>query len=182
MNPRLLGTICIIGGAVYLLEGLRFAVKGSYVSDMLDVVLMGIWALGSIGGVLGMIALRVTGTNRISRILSYLPIAGFLLILASILYRVMNPDVQFNPLGVFGFLAVLVGLLLNGFFTLFAHVWSGWKKVVAFLPAIMPFVGMAIGSLTGIEGVNVSLVGLSWMLLGYTVSVSLESALVRAKA
>lgn len=181
MNPRILGTICVIGGAAYLIQGLRFAVLGSYVPDLLGVVLSGIWALGAICGVLGMIALRATGTNRVVRIISYLPIAGFLLILASNLYWVMNPDVQFNPLGVFGFLGVLVGLLLNGFFTLRANVWSGWKKAVPFLPAIMPFLGMAIGSLTGVEGVNVSLVALSWVLLGYTVTISPESALVPAK-
>jgi hypothetical protein len=183
MNPRLLGIICVIGGAVYLLQGLRFAVIGGYMRDQLDVVFSGIWALGAICGVLGMIAVHATGTNRVIRTISFLPIAGFLLIIGGNLYWLMNPDVQFNPLAVFGFLGVLVGLLLNGFFTLFANVWSGWKKAVAFLPAIMPFVGMAIGSLIGIEGaVNLSLVGLSWMLLGYTVTISPESALIPAKA
>jgi hypothetical protein len=183
MNPRLLGIICVIGGAVYLLQGLRFAVIGGYVRDQLDVVFSGIWALGAICGVLGMIAVHATGTNRVIRTISFLPIAGFLLIIGGNLYWLMNPDVQFNPLAVFGFLGVLVGLLLNAFFTLFANVWSGSKKAVAFLPALMPFVGMAIGSLIGIEGaVNLSLVGLSWMLLGYTVTISLQSALVPVKA
>ena len=184
MNPRLLGTLCIIGGAAYLLNGLRYAIIGGFVQqDLLGVVLSGIWALGGICGVLGMIKLRVTGTNRVIRILSYLPIAGFLLILAGNLLWVMNPAVGFNPPGVLGFFALLIGLLMNGFFTLRANVWSGWKKAVPFLPAIMPFVGMALGSLIGVQGaVNLSLVALSWMLLGYTVTISPERALVPASA
>jgi hypothetical protein len=184
MNPRLLGTLCIIGGAAYLLNGLRYAIIGGFVQqDLLGVVLSVIWALGGICGVLGMIALCVTGTNRVTRTLSYLPIAGFLLFLAGNLFWVMNPVVGFNPPGVLGFFALLIGLLMNGFFTLFAGVWTGWKKAVAFLPAIMPFVGLAIGSLIGIEGVvNLSLVALSWMLLGYTVTTSPERTLVAANA
>jgi hypothetical protein len=183
MNSRLLGTLCIIGGAAYLLNGLKNAVIGGFLQqDLLGVVLSGIWALGGICGVLGMIQLRVTGTNRVIRILSYLPIAGFLLFLVGNLYWAMNPA-GFNPPAVLGFFVLLIGLLMNGFFTLSANVWTGWKKAVAFLPAIMPFVGLAIGSLIGIEGVaNLSLVALSWMLLGYTVTTGPEDALVPAKA
>ena len=64
-------------------------------------------------------------------------------------------------------------MLLVGVLTVLANVWKGWKKVVPFLPAVMPFIGMAIGAAIGIVGgVNVSLVALSWMLLGYSVVTS----------
>ena len=61
-------------------------------------------------------------------------------------------------------------MLLVGFFTLFAKTWSGWKKMVPFLPALMPFIGMIIANLIGIgAGINQILVASSWILLGYTV-------------
>jgi hypothetical protein len=118
-------------------------------------------------------AAQVTGTNRVVRLLSYLPVAAFLSTLAGTVQRVVNPLIQFSPLIVFGLLGLVVGMLLVGVFTFRANVWKGWKKVVPFLPAVMPFIGMAIGAAIGVVGgVNVSLVALSWILLGYCVVTS----------
>ena len=173
INTRVLGTLCIIGGAAYLINGLRFFVAGGPVTGLLEVVLSSIWAVGGICGILGMLAARVTGTNRVARILSYLPVVAFLSALAGNVQRALNPAVQFSPFIFFGLLGLVVGMLLVGVLTVLANVWKGWKKVVPFLPAVMPFIGMAIGAAIGIVGgVNVSLVALSWMLLGYSVVTS----------
>lgn len=174
INMRVLGILCIIGGAAYLINGLRFFLAGGPSQDWLGVVLSSIWAVGGICGVLGMLAARVTGTNRVVRDLSYLPVAAFLSVLAGNVQRALNPAVQFSsPLIVFGLLGLVVGMLLVGVLTVLANVWKGWKKAVPFLPAVMPFIGMAIGAAIGIAGgVNVSLVALSWILLGYSVMTS----------
>ena len=170
---RLGGTLCIVGGAVLLLLGLRFLVEGGAVEDGLTGLMVGIWALGGICGVLGMIALEATGTNPIVRIVSYLPVVAFLVVLLGIVYPIGNTANGWNVLIAFGLLGLLVGLVLNGVFVLRANVWSGWKQIVPFLPAIMPFVGIAIDGLIGTKvGVNVGLIGLSWMLLGYVLTMS----------
>jgi hypothetical protein len=183
MNPRSLGTLCVIGGTAYLMNGLRFFIAGAPVEDSLSGVLSGVWALGALCGVLGMVAVQVTGANRVIRIISYLPVVAFTLVLAGIASMLANPVDAFSPLIAFGLLGVVIGMLLNGAFTLRAPVWTGWKKAVPFLPAIMPFVGMALGNLIGVEGgVNVSLVALSWMVLGYAVITSPVTAEARAAA
>jgi hypothetical protein len=181
MNPRLLGTLCIVGGAAYLLNGLRFFIAGGPVEDQLEAILSAIWALGAICGILGIIAARATGTHRVVRLLSYLPIVAFLMVFTGLVPMIVNPANDVNPLIIFGLLGVVVAMLLNGTFTVVAKVWRGWKLLVPFLPAIMPFVGIALGSLIGIEGaVNVILVALSWMLLGYAVMTSPAPARVQA--
>lgn len=173
MNTRVLGALCIIGGAAYLINGLRFFVASGPVTDLLSVVLSSLWAVGGICGILGMLAARVTGSHRLARALSYLPVAAFLSALAGNVQGALNPAVQFSPFIFFGLLGLVVGMLLVGVLTILAQVWKGWKKVVPFLPAVMPFIGMAIGAAIGIVGgVNVSLVALSWMLLGYSVVTS----------
>ena len=173
MNQRLLGGLCIVGGVAYLINGLRFFVAGEPVQDLLVAILSSIWALGGICGIVGMQAARVTGTHRVVQLLSYLPVAAFLATLAGTVQSAVNPLIQFSPLIVFGLLGLVVGMLLVGVFTIRANVWTGWKKVVPFLPAVMPFIGMAIGAAIGISGgVNVSLVALSWILLGYCVVIS----------
>ena len=170
MNQRLLGALCILGGVAYLINGLRFFVAGEPVQDLLAATLSCLWALGGICGILGMQAAQVTGNNRVVQLLSYLPAAAFLATLVGTVQSAVNPLVQFSPLIVFGLLGLVVGMLLVGVFTIRANVWKGWQKVVPFLPAVMPFIGMAIGAAIGISGgVNVSLVALSWMLLGYCV-------------
>jgi hypothetical protein len=173
MNQRLLGGLCIIGGVAYLINGLRFFLAGVPVQGVLVAILTCLWALGGISGILGMQAAQVTGTNRVVQLLSYLPAAAFLATLAGTVQSAVNPLIQFSPLIVFGLLGLVVGMLLVGVFTLRANVWKGWKKVVPFLPAVMPFIGMAIGAAIGVVGgVNVSLVALSWILLGYCVVTS----------
>jgi len=172
LNARVLGTLCIIGGAAYLINGLRFFLAGVPLLDLLGVILSIIWAMGGICGVLGMLAARVTGTDRRVRALSYMPVAAFLSLLAGNVQQVLNPAFQFSPFILFGFLGLVAGMLVIGVLTVRASVWKGWTKVVPFLPAVMPFIGMAIGAAIGIAGVNVSLVALSWMLLGYSVVTS----------
>lgn len=170
MNQRLLGGLCILGGMAYLINGLRFFVAGEPVQDLLVVILSCLWALGGMSGILGMQAAQVTGSNRVVQLLSYLPVAALLAALIGTVQSAMNPLVQFSPLVAFGLLGLVVGMLLVGVFTIRANVWKGWKKVVPFLPAVMPFIGMAIGAAIGVDGgVNVTLVALSWILLGYCV-------------
>ena len=114
MNTRVLGALCIIGGAAYLITGLRFFVAGGPIEDLLGVVLSSIWALGGICGLLGMLAARVTGTNRVVRALSYLPVAAFLSALVGNVQRTLNPAIQFSPFIFFGLLGLVVGMLLVG--------------------------------------------------------------------
>ncbi len=173
MNQRLLGTLCIFGGLAYLINGLRFFAAGEPLPDQLDVILSSIWAVGGICGILGMIAVRVSGASRVASALSYVPVAALLAALAGNIQRALNPAIEFSPVSAVGLLGLAVGMVLVGVLTVRANVWKGWKKVIPFLPAVMPFIGMAIGAAIGVAGgVNVSLVALSWMLLGYAVVTS----------
>jgi hypothetical protein len=170
MNKKLLGVICMAGGAAYLALGFKFLVSGAATNDFVDLVLSTIWSLGGICGILGMIAGGVTGKKAVFRVLSYLPILAFGLNIAGNIVQALNKGLDFNPLTIISLLLLVVSMILLGIFTVIAKVWTGGKQVAPFLPAVMPFIGMAIGGLLHIVGaVNVSLVALSWVLLGYLV-------------
>ncbi len=170
MNKKTLGTLCMVGGAAYLIVGIKFLINRAPSNDLIDLILSTVWSFGGICGILGMLAEQATGENRIVRGLSYLPIVAFLLNIAGNVVQGLNPALQVNPLTFIALLLLAIGMLLVGSFTVFAKVWKGGRQFVPFLPALMPFVGMAIGSLIGIVGgVNVSLVAISWIVLGFVV-------------
>ena len=170
MNNRGLGLICMIGGVAYLIVGIRFLLAGGVEQfGLIDVILSIGWAAGENCGVLGMIAERATGQNKVVLIISYLPIVAFLLVTIGEIESFMTPSTG-DGLTIMGLLLLVISMLLVGVFTLFAKTWSSWRKVVPFLPAVMPFLGMFIANLIGIGGgVNQILVALSWILLGYSV-------------
>lgn len=170
MNKKTLGLLCMIGGGTYLIVGIKFLMNRVPSNELIDLILSTLWSFGGICGILGLLAERATGENRIVRGISYLPIVAFLLNIAGNVVQVFNPGLEVNPLTFIALLLLAIGMLLVGFLTVFGKVWKGGRQFVPFLPALMPFVGMAIGSLVGIVGgVNVSLVAISWILLGFVV-------------
>src|SRR5690349_15131127 len=82
MNTRLLGALCIAGSLVGVADGVRRVAIGATHEGMyltLDTLMyLGetVWLAGTLCGLLGLIALRATGTNPIFRVLSWLPVVG----------------------------------------------------------------------------------------------------------
>ncbi len=76
MNSRLLGILCMVGGAAMVAGALiwgEFANTPGIIAGI-------IWSLGSIAGLVGLIQLGALGDSPLSRALGFVPIIGFALL------------------------------------------------------------------------------------------------------
>ena len=78
MNTRLLGTLCMLGCGLQVVDGVRWATLHLETTDTISLFLDILLSLGGICGLLGLLALKATGTNRVLQVLTFMPILGFL--------------------------------------------------------------------------------------------------------
>jgi len=164
--------LCIIGSAIWVLDGVRRAILGGAEPDWIGSLVSVLWAVGGLCGMLGLIALKATGTNTIVKTLSFLPVVGFgLLIVGSVLGLAAVVSSDDNWLIGLGWLLQMVGVLMVGIFTIAAKTWSGWHKVVPLLCILVVPVGLVVWQVTGVPSLVNVVAGIAWMLLGYVVAV-----------
>jgi hypothetical protein len=169
MNTRLLGTICIIGSILAVLNAFRVSALGQDF-DTIDLIVGSFWAVGGIAALVGMIQLSAVGSNTVVRALAFVPIIGFvLLILANIIQAAGLVTTDTNTLAGIGWLAQLAGMVLVGILTIAAKSWQGWRRFVPLLTIVLVPVGFGLGSAIDNLSLGAPIVYLAWILLGYVV-------------
>ena len=169
MNNRLLGTLCMLGGAVALVDSLRWGMLGLSVNDTLTQIAIIVWSIGSIAGLQGLIVLNVVGASPVTRALALLPALGFALLAAASLLQL--PGLIGNDHPIFGvaWLLEVAGMVLVAILTLAAKTWRDWRRFTPLLAVVAVPIGFGLGSLVGNLGLGTGLIYLFWVLLGYAV-------------
>jgi hypothetical protein len=171
MSTRLLGTLCIIGSVIVLLDALRQSASGTNGFDTIALLANSAWAIGGIAVLVGMIQLNAVGPNTVVRALAFVPIIGFvLLILANIIQLAGMVTTENNTLAGIGWLAQMAGMVLVGILTIAAKTWSGWQRFIPLLTVVIAPVSFGIGSAIGNLTLGTVIVWVFWMLLGYIVA------------
>lgn len=171
MSTRLLGTICIVGSVIALLDAFRQASQGTNSFDTINLIAGIIFGIGGIAGLVGMIRLNAVGSNTVVRALTFIPIIGIvLLILANILQLAGVFATANNTLAGIGWLALLAGMVVVGILTIAAKTWQGWQRFVPLSTIVAVPIGAGIGSAIGNLVLGGAIVWVCWILLGYVVA------------
>ena len=168
-NNRLLGTVCMLGGAVAVMDSLRWWVLGLSDPDTLTGIGFIAWAIGSIAGLLGLIALNVVGASPVTRALAMLPVLGFALLAAMSVLQLAGIIGGDNPIFGVGWLLIYGGMVLVAILTLAAKTWRDWRRFAPLLTVVAAPIGFGLGALVGNLGLGVGLIYLTWVLLGHAV-------------
>lgn len=170
MNTRFLGAICMIGSIVATSDGLRWAAVGAEDFDTLALVANTLWAIGGICGLLGLIMLNGVGRKTTVRVLVFVPIAGFvLLIVGNVMQLAGVVDTNTNTPAGLGWLFELAGMVLVGILAIAAKTWHDWRRFAPLLCVLGVPASFGVGALTGDLSVGAPLVYLAWVPLGYAV-------------
>jgi hypothetical protein len=169
MNTRLLGTLCVFGSALSILDGIRWAIFKLETNDTISLLMGIVLDLGVICGLLGLLALKATGTNRIFQALTLLPLIGSLGDLINNIEQLAHlsgPDTIFDTVSA---LFMLAGLVVVGILTIAAKLWNGWRKFTPLLASLMFPVALLVRSATHTSGIISIFMGAGMMLFGYAV-------------
>jgi hypothetical protein len=190
MNTRLLGTLCIIGSLIGMADATRNLLMGQQMVDglrQLDAIssiAMVLAAIGGLCGVLGLVALRATGSNPVFRLLTYLPGISYVAMMFAglgLFTGLLKTDAD-NPVVL---VAYILGDILNplawivvSILTIAAKSWQGWRRFAP-LAIVLAFpLGIVASGVIGLVGafgiVNYAAV----VLLGY----ALQSSEARSTA
>ncbi len=164
INTRVLGMLCVICNSIWLADSLRWIITGG-AWDTLHLIAWDIAAIGGICGVLGLLALKATGSHPILRLLSYLPILGFLFYIASS-FTAKEGDLS----GIIAWFLQQGGMLVVAILALSTKGW-GWRKWTPLVTVLaFPIGAMVLGSLgLASSGSSPLVQSAAWVLLGYAV-------------
>jgi hypothetical protein len=166
MNTRTLGTLCIVGGIIAVLDALRLLVFGLPPFDTLSTIAHILWSIGSVCGLVGMIRLNVVGASAVVRALAFVPIIGFLLLILGGILELATPITpETDPLAGIAWLVQLAGMLLIGILTIAAKTWHGWRRFAPLLCIVLAPVALSLP-----RGLGTPFVFAAWVLLGYVVA------------
>ncbi len=171
LNTRVFGALCSIGNAIGVANYARWAIRGNG-WDTIDIIVSVIMAIGGICGVLGLISLKATGTYPVLRLLSYLPIPGFLFTIASAYGQNTSSNI-------IAFLVQMAGMVIVGVLALATKTCSGWRKVTPLMTVLAWPMGWFIQSMIGMSGLANLIMAASWVLLGYAVLSGAQGLSVR---
>ena len=178
-NPRLLGTLCIVGSVIALADGIRLVMLGRQLGpglqqlDSATAAATIIGALAGLCGLLGLMALRATGNNPIFRLLGYLPAISYVAAIVGglgLLTGFLTSDSN-NPVAVI--VSVLDDLLgpaawlVVAILTVAARQLPGWRRLVPFALVLAFPLGIAATEMTGLAGTFRIVFYAAPVLLGY---------------
>jgi hypothetical protein len=169
MNTRLLGTFCILGSALSVLDGIRWATFKLETNDPISLLVGIVLDLGVICGLWGLFALKATGTNRIFQALTFLPIIGSLGDMINNIEQLAHlsgPDTVFDTVSA---LLILAGMVVVGILTIAAKHWTGWRRFAPLLAILMFPIAIVVRSATHATGIISIFMGAGMMLFGYAV-------------
>lgn len=186
MNTRLLGAMSVFGSLVAVAEGARMTLIGTTHEgtfrdpDTLNYLAQFAWLGGSLCAMLGLLALRTTGTNPIFRLLSWLPVVGYASGVVGALLGLAGVPIRENLPATAGQLLAMVGLVVVAILVLAARVWRGWRAFMPLLNVITIPLGSVAYILAGnLDGAWWIVNGLASVLLGYAVLGSVTAERVR---
>ena len=182
MNPRLLGTLCLAGGLIALADGIRLVALGRQMPasglqqlDSATDIATTIGALAGLCGVLGLLALRATGTNPVFRLLTCLPALSYIAAMIGsigLLLGVLSSDSDNPGVQVLWITSDVVGpvaWLVVGILAVAAKQLSGWRRFVPFVLVLAFPLGIAATELTGLSGTFRIVFYAAIVVLGYAV-------------
>ena len=177
MNPRLLGTLCILGVLVGAAEGVRILL-GREDPDTLTYVLGLVSAVGTVCGMLGMMALKVAGNGRAGQLVLGLMLAsevatGLLALVGLITRRVLDPWPA-----VVGMISVVAAIAV-GFLAVRAGRWEGWRKFAPFALPLALVLGIVMG-FAGAPPLYLIIFSAAWLVIGYAVRSSAPAIVLDA--
>jgi hypothetical protein len=133
MNTRFAGLLYMIGSGLLVLDMIRLVSLGLESFDTTNLLVGILWAIGGIGGLLGMIALQAVGKTLLLRGLACIPIFGFgLLIVGNLMQLAGLVTTETNMAAGIGWLVLLMGMVLVGILTIAAKRWRGWQRFVPY--------------------------------------------------
>ena len=173
MNPRWLGSMCILGALAAGAEGVRvFLGRGD--PDTLTYVLELVFAMGTVCGVLGMRALRVAGSSRAGQWALNLMLAaeggsGFIALLSLLTSRGLDPWPA-----VVGMVSVMAAIV-EGVLALRAQQWEGWRKFATLALPLSLVLAIVLG-IAGTPPLFLIAFSAAWLVIGYAVQSSAVAA------
>lgn len=177
MNTRLLGSLCIAGSLIAAAGALFFQFQFLDTDPPLGKVVGFLWGIGAIAGLIGLILSNGVGSNPAVRAVASLPIIALTLNTVgniALIAGLLSPD---SVLFTFGFLGLILGMVLVGILTIAAKTWSSWRR---FAPLIIILVMILNGAAGFDNSLGRALSTGVWALLGYAV-VTAEGAPSRAQ-
>ena len=168
MNTRFLGIICIVGSVIAVLDAFRLSAQGKNYDDITPIT-VGLWCIGGIAALVGMIQLNAVGSNTVVRALTFLPIIGFVSLILGGVLQLAGAITAENAMFGIGWLVLYSGMVLVGILTIAAKVWRGWRRFVPLLTVVLMPVGFGIGYAVGSLSLGVAFIYAFWALVGYVI-------------
>ncbi len=184
----MLGRLCIIGSLIAVADGIRLVltghqdVPGFRHLDTIQFLTQLAWAVGALCAVLGLIALKATGTNPIFRFLSYVPVVGYIASIIGLLLGLTGVPTANNPIGIVGQILAMGGMLVLAILVLAAKRWHGWRKFTPLLTILTIPLGAMLVGITGLDGWFIIINAAATALLGYAILSSIPVAQLRTAA
>jgi hypothetical protein len=142
VRARITGIIGTLGGAAYLVGGLRMLVWG-YGEDGITGLLGIVWALCWSCGAWMLLRLRVTGRSALARAAPMVLLAGFIGAACWGVHRLIDPAAADSGPFAIAPLLVVLGMLATGIYTIINAPWIGWRRAVPLLIGFIYIVTIA---------------------------------------
>lgn len=179
ISQRLPGILAGIGGALYVIAGLRMTFDNDAYDTTPTAVLSLLWCLGGLAGLIGIARLGVT-PGRLGRVALVAAVAGFGCALFAWVIgfddpRAVDESVAMN----IGRVLRLLGFLGLGLATARARRWTGWRRLTPFLYPLAVVLGGLSAVALDVE-LTVTLIGLAWVGIGSIIATSSPDGARRA--
>jgi len=180
LNPKVLGTVAILGSPMMLIEFLLEQGGGlpggqfGRVEGALGII----YLIGFLSSALGLRILKATGKGTLAAVLFWIQIIGLSLAACqSILQMIGRADSsnRFFRIADAAWPLSHVFLLVIGIAVLFAKMWSGWRRLTPFFCGIALPLALGAGAAGGRESLGAAfgiLTATSFMLLGCAIRTS----------
>ena len=170
---RIFGVAGMVGGLAYAVAGARMLFFGfgeDRITDALGIVWAACWILGG----LGLRVLRVTGSSRLARVVSLIPIVGFSTAVVWGSYRLIDQVAADHSIFAVAPVIVILGMLGTGVLTLRAGVWQSSQRWLPLLIALIYIVTVVWSVISGRPTIEYAftLAGVCFIVLGNAIRVS----------
>jgi hypothetical protein len=169
MKIRILGTLCVIGSVLQVMDGIRWATFHITSGDSLSLIIDILFSIGALCALWGLLILEVTGTKRIFQVLTVIPMIGFLANMVNDFQQLAKVALPDDPLSIVGGLLSLLGLLVVGILTIAAKRWMGWRRFTPLIVSLAFPLAILVRSMIHTTGTISIFMGSAMVLFGYAV-------------
>jgi hypothetical protein len=169
MKIRLLGILCVIGSALQVVDGVRWATFHITTGDSLSLIFDILFSIGALCALWAVLLLKVTGTNRIFQGLTLIPMVGFLANIINDFQQLAKAGRPDDPLSSVGGSLILLGMLVVGILTIVAKRWMGWRRFTPLIVILALPLAILVSLIAQTTGLISIFVGSAMALFGYAV-------------